>query len=390
MVKTMKFKDSNNFAKNSKFIKSSNKVEEVENTELEARRAMYKNKKEKEIERKRDNKRLEERRASDDKQNRERSKDDDSKNKPNKSNETNKTSKIKDESAVSTDEKEVDIPSKRKEQDPSVKKKAAKKSISSVIDFRGKVKEDLHDAKFTGDAFKDGNKGAVGLYTTLANPFTYLKMLIKSLIALIAPFLIAGACIILVFAFIVVFIIAIATNTSRGYNGIEGFLGNCQVDGKMHQSLSEAEINDIKRGLFMTESQDKAVTFALSKVGFAYSQPLRTSGRAYDCSSLAYYVYMYAGIDLSNGGGYPPTADAEARYFLDRGMAISTSDPNFSLSPGDLVFYAKEGDSHFMGIYHVAIYIGNGYAAEALNTKYGVVYQPLRTKNAILVGHILQ
>ena len=59
----MKFKDSNNFAKNSKFIKGSNKVEEVENTELEARRAMYKNKKEKEIERKRDNKRLEERRA---------------------------------------------------------------------------------------------------------------------------------------------------------------------------------------------------------------------------------------------------------------------------------------------------------------------------------------
>ena len=39
-----------------------------------------------------------------------------------------------------------------------------------------------------------------------------------------------------------------------------------------------------------------------------------------------------------------------------------------------------------MGIYHVAIYIGNGYAVEALNESNGVVYQKLRTKNAIMVA----
>jgi len=38
-----------------------------------------------------------------------------------------------------------------------------------------------------------------------------------------------------------------------------------------------------------------------------------------------------------------------------------------------------------MGIYHVAMYVGNGMAVEALNESSGVVYQRLRTQNAIMV-----
>ena len=48
----------------------------------------------------------------------------------------------------------------------------------------------------------------------------------------------------------------------------------------------------------------------------------------------------------------------------------------------------NEGGSsngRYMGIYHVAIYVGNGMAVEALNEKYGVVYQKLRTNNACMV-----
>jgi len=279
----------------------------------------------------------------------------------------------------------------RKIRDEKTKKNAIKKSVSQIIDFRGKIREDLHNEKVTGHALNDGNKGAVGLLTTMANPLTYLKLLIKTLIAAITPVLILVIAIVLIFAFIFVFIIVAASNSTQTADGLENFLGYYQVDGKIHQSLSEAEINEIKGGLFLKESQDKAVTFALSKVGFAYSQPQRTSGKAFDCSSLAYYVYLYAGFDLSGGKGYPPTADAEAKMLMDMGKTIPTNSPNFALYPGDLVFYAKPGEEqYFMNIYHVAIYIGNGYAVEALNTKYGVVYQPLRTKNAILVGHILE
>ena len=47
----------------------------------------------------------------------------------------------------------------------------------------------------------------------------------------------------------------------------------------------------------------------------------------------------------------------------------------------------KEIDAkgRYMGIYHVAIYVGNGMAVEALNEDYGVVYQKLRTNKACMV-----
>ena len=50
-----------------------------------------------------------------------------------------------------------------------------------------------------------------------------------------------------------------------------------------------------------------------------------------------------------------------------------------------LVFYGGSDNGRYLGIYHVAIYVGNGKAVEALNTEYGVVYQTLRTNNAIMV-----
>ena len=63
------------------------------------------------------------------------------------------------------------------------------------------------------------------------------------------------------------------------------------------------------------------------------------------------------------------------------GKSLSTMD----LQPGDLIYYGGEANGRYLGIYHVAIYVGTGKAVEALSTKYGVVYQTLRTKNAIMV-----
>ena len=63
------------------------------------------------------------------------------------------------------------------------------------------------------------------------------------------------------------------------------------------------------------------------------------------------------------------------------GKKLSTSD----LKPGDLIYYGGEANGRYMGIYHVAIYVGDGMAVEALSTKYGVVYQKLRTKNACMI-----
>ena len=408
MVIQMRFVDENNFITESKFVEEA-KLDKKDDM-LEARFAMYENKKKKRLAKEDNDKANDKRRkdaVSDDRKDRrrddkrEKRQDNKGNSKSNTKNNNGSNKQGKKSSTESIQPKitsssetpqvkpqDVKVDAPKKAADPNLKKKAAKQAIST-LDIKGKVKEDLHDTSLSYDAMQDGNKGAVGFVTTLMNPFTYLKMMIKALIAVISPVLIAASGIILLFAFIAVFIIAIVMNTSAGYNGLEGYLANYQVDGRMHKSLSPDEIRDIKGSLFMTESQDKCVSFALDKVGLAYSQPHRTSGWAYDCSSLAYYAYLYAGVDLSNGGGYPPTADAEAKYLLDRGMAFSTNSENFNLCPGDLIFYAREGEPYFMNIYHVAIYIGNGYCVEALGTKWGVVYQPLRTKNAVLAGHIL-
>ena len=117
-------------------------------------------------------------------------------------------------------------------------------------------------------------------------------------------------------------------------------------------------------------------------MGYPYSQAQRASGNAYDCSSLAYYAWEAAGVDISGGGRYPPTASEEARIMEAAGKSI---DSITNLEPGDLIFYGGDSNGRYKGIYHVAIYVGNGKAVEALNTQYGVVYQKLRTKNAIMV-----
>ena len=51
------------------------------------------------------------------------------------------------------------------------------------------------------------------------------------------------------------------------------------------------------------------------------------------------------------------------------------------MEPGDLIFYGGHDNGRFLGIYHVAVYVGNGEVVE----EHGVVYQTLRTKNIILV-----
>ncbi|MBQ5485510.1 MAG: hypothetical protein IIT72_08475 [Lachnospiraceae bacterium] len=53
----------------------------------------------------------------------------------------------------------------------------------------------------------------------------------------------------------------------------------------------DGEIDEIVAASGADETQEKVIRYALSKVGYPYSQDYRTSGKAYDCSSLAYYSW---------------------------------------------------------------------------------------------------
>ena len=143
-------------------------------------------------------------------------------------------------------------------------------------------------------------------------------------------------------------------------------------------SMTEDEINAILSGI--TDSRQKKVcSYALHRVGFPYSQDMRDSGNYYDCSSLAYYSWKDAGVDISHGGA--TTAAAEAQGLDEAGKTVSYDE----MQPGDLIFYSFTNNGRYKNISHVAVYVGNGKVVEALNESAGVVYRDVASVGKIVV-----
>lgn len=121
-----------------------------------------------------------------------------------------------------------------------------------------------------------------------------------------------------------------------------------------------------------------ALSYALSKVGYPYSQELRDSGDYYDCSSLVYYAWKAAGVDISFGGSY--SAAAQAQGLEQSGKSV----PLEELQPGDLIYFSYVHNGRYKNISHVAIYAGNGMIIEAANETTGVVYRNLHSRGSIV------
>ena len=141
-----------------------------------------------------------------------------------------------------------------------------------------------------------------------------------------------------------------------------GQTGGSQLSG-LQGSLTPQEIISITDKI--TDPTQKTVaSFVLSKVGYPYSQNLRNSGKAFDCSSLAYYVWKSAGIDISFGGATTAAAEAEGL----KGKTVEEKD----IQPGDLIFYSYTTNGRYKNISHVGIYVGNGKMVEAVDEAHGV------------------
>lgn len=138
--------------------------------------------------------------------------------------------------------------------------------------------------------------------------------------------------------------------------------GGSQISG-LQGSLTPQEISNITDKI-SNPTQKAVVSFVLAKVGYPYSQPLRNSGKAFDCSSLAYYAWKSAGVDISFGGG--TTAAAEAEGLKDKTVKEE------NLQPGDLIFYSYTTNGRYKNISHVGIYVGNGKMVEAVDEAHGV------------------
>lgn len=296
-------------------------------------------------------------------------------------------SKEKSDSGHQAQEKEKELDKKKenakKEKNKETKKAGAKTAVAQMLRAKKELSNDLVGNKVTGDALKDGNTGLVHMLTEALNPMTYLRKLVAYVGMVIAPYILAFFAIAAVVMIIVMFLFSVLEPLAEVGEAISNFLSFFTTSEEIvNDEQSEDEINAIIDSISsMDDTQKSVVIYALSKVGYPYSQEDRASGDAYDCSSLAYYAWEQAGVDVSYGSGYPPSAAEMARMLNEDGKALTTMD----LQPGDLVFYGGDGNGRYMGIYHVAIYVGNGMCVEALNTSYGVVYQALRSENTIMV-----
>ena len=123
----------------------------------------------------------------------------------------------------------------------------------------------------------------------------------------------------------------------------------------------------------------QAVKNALAKLGKPYSQAKRDSGDYYDCSSLTYYSYKEAGINLSYYGSN--TAASQGQLLSERGCEIAYED----IQPGDLIFYSFTRNGRYKNISHVAIYAGNGYLVDASSSKGCVVFRPVYSVGSIVM-----
>lgn len=152
--------------------------------------------------------------------------------------------------------------------------------------------------------------------------------------------------------------------------GYSGNSGGQTISSKQYQAIVDS-ISDA--------NGKKVVEFALSKVGYPYSQELRHSGTHFDCISLAYYAWKHAGVDIEYLGS--TTATYEGQYCYDNNWLVHYDE----MQPVDLIFFSYEQNGAFTNISHVAIYVGEGMLVEVANSRIGVVYRQVHSQDSIVM-----
>lgn len=281
------------------------------------------------------------------------------------------------------DLKKSEQKSAKKAENKAVRKAAATAAISNMLRAKKEIQNAAGDMNPTGDLMKDGSAGMLraaisGIKSVIVNKIRGL--MIKVLSAIMAGLLHIVA---MAAPLIIVIVIVIAIMTSF----LSIFTDSSNIpegDGYVYSYLSETEIDDIIENLYSTipdsmdYTREALLRYSLSKVGCEYNQAFHWNLMAdiFDCSSLAYRAYRDAGIDISNNGIY--SAAEICREAAESGY-IAYGD----LKPGDLIFYGGSNNGRYMGVYHVAIYVGEGKMVEARGRSSGVVYCDVRTSNVV-------
>ncbi|HLS64599.1 MAG TPA: NlpC/P60 family protein [Ruania sp.] len=109
-----------------------------------------------------------------------------------------------------------------------------------------------------------------------------------------------------------------------------------------------------------------ALDWAMTQLGKPYVWGAQ-GPNGYDCSGLTMQAFQHAGVSL------PRTTGDQ--------YAATTHVPVSQMRPGDLIFYSRNGSAS--GIYHVAIYAGNGMRVHAPSPGKSVEYVPVWWTNVL-------
>ena len=296
-----------------------------------------------------------------------------------------------------------------KREKKEIKKAAAATALLKVIETKKNIySEFTDDASSSGEELlAAGNVGATKTITStvagaiktaavkLVSGFGKIACkILAAIIGLIGPYLAVVFLVIVLFVAILGGIAAIFEENDEGEDSVDSEVSytlNTGISGTYYATpYTSSEINELIEMLrstypSMSSSQEQTLRSALSCVGAPYNQHSHGNhnDNVWDCSELAYCAWLSGGIDISCGGIY--TAAEECRAMVNSGHTLTGS---FVLQPGDLIFYGGKDNGRFLGVYHVAIYLGNingvDRMVEAYGSSRGVIVSDIRNTGSIV------
>lgn len=275
-----------------------------------------------------------------------------------------------------------------------LRRAAAATALSNTLRIKKEAQNELGDmsgTRVTGDLINDGKGSVIATMGMMMSQGiqNLARALMRKVVTNIIAFM--GAALgSVVLPLIVVLACSMILFVGYADTG-EVYDLNLGGDGLTYQSLSTEQIDEIISSLYATynipeldiydmgPTQERILRYALSKVGCPYDQGKHWSltEDIFDCSSLAMRAYREAGINIKN-------QDAFSAAEICRAMENQNKVVGNDLIPGDLIFYGGQANGRYRGIYHVAIYVGNGKMVEARGKRWGVVYGDVRSNNVVI------
>lgn len=299
------------------------------------------------------------------------------------------------------EQKKAEKKAAEKQEKKEVKRAAAAAAVSRMLETKKNISKELRgEQELTGDLLHDGNSGLTrALYSNLKKSLMHgaksvLSDLGRKLVKIfcgLMSFILPYVLVFIAVMFIVGALISFIGGLFHSDDGALSYELNTTPSGYyIGTPYTSEEIQEIIDYLYekypsFSSAQEQVIRSALSAVGCAYDQNSHSNHNddIWDCSELAYCSCLSAGVDISNGGIY--TAAEECRHCVESGFTL---EGEFTLQPGDIIFYGGSENGRYLGVYHVSIYLGNidgvDRMVEAYGTSRGVIVSDVRNQNKIV------